>query len=115
VSANIFFAPIRTPFVDPATGIINRQWYLFLLALFNRVGGTIAPSTDDILESVDMGIDSSTVLAVHQTDVQAINQTPATYPPQASVDDLLGELRQTRELVATLITSIQDIRQGANL
>ncbi|OLD92630.1 MAG: hypothetical protein AUG84_00805 [Chloroflexi bacterium 13_1_20CM_4_66_7] len=30
---------MRTPFVDVKTGLISREWYLFLQAMFNRVGG----------------------------------------------------------------------------
>jgi hypothetical protein len=112
MSANIFFAPIRTPFVDPTTGIINRQWYLFLQALFNRTGGTIAPGVEDVLQSVDMGLDASTVFGVQQADMQGINQLPpgatAIFP-----DDLSAQVAELRELVAQLMTTVQAIQQGA--
>jgi len=50
----IYFAPLRTPFVDLQTGLISREWYLFLQAMFNRVGGASGPSTDDLAMAIAM-------------------------------------------------------------
>lgn len=44
----IYFAPLRTPFVDLQTGLISREWYLFLQAIFNRVGGPSAPTNTEL-------------------------------------------------------------------
>lgn len=44
----IYFAPYQVPFVDLQTGIISREWYLFLQAIFNRVGGSIAPTVTEL-------------------------------------------------------------------
>ena len=32
--------PPRVPLTDPKTGLIAREWYLFLLSLFNQTGGS---------------------------------------------------------------------------
>lgn len=48
MSDAIFFAPLRVPVVDVRTGLMNREWYLFFQAMFLRIGGTSAPSTDDL-------------------------------------------------------------------
>ena len=47
------FVPPRVALVDPRTGMIAREWYLFLLGLYMRVGGAIAPSNstlDEVLQ-----------------------------------------------------------------
>lgn len=44
----IYFAPLTVPFVDLKTGIISREWYLFLQAMFNRVGGVSAPTIIEV-------------------------------------------------------------------
>jgi hypothetical protein len=112
MSESIYFAPIRTPFVDIRTGVINRDWYLFLLAMFNRVGGTIGPTPDDVAQSIAMGIDAANVQAVQAAQNDAFSVGPLPIIPQPSFDDVVTELQQTRELVAKLMTCIQAIQQG---
>jgi hypothetical protein len=45
----IYFAPLRVPLVDPRTGLMAREWYLFFQALWLRTGGTEAPTPDGTL------------------------------------------------------------------
>lgn len=40
--------PARVPLVDPSTGTITREWYRFFEQMFNRVGGTFAPSNNEL-------------------------------------------------------------------
>jgi len=40
MSDPLYFAPLEVPFVNTKTGIISREWYRFLLSLWNRVGGS---------------------------------------------------------------------------
>lgn len=35
---------VSVPFVDPKTGLINEAWFIFLVQLFRRTGGTAAGS-----------------------------------------------------------------------
>lgn len=65
MSANspIFFAPYQTPFVDLKSGIISREWYLFLQAMFNRVGGTTGAGNDDLAQQSAADIDLDPVLS----------------------------------------------------
>lgn len=42
------FVPPRVRFVDPRTGEITREWYLFLQGLFFRAGGATGLSTTDV-------------------------------------------------------------------
>lgn len=41
--------PPRVQFVDPRTGMISREWYRFLLNLFDRTGGPNPDTTDSLL------------------------------------------------------------------
>lgn len=48
MSEPIFFAPLRVPVIDSRTGLMSREWYLFFQAMYLRVGGTTAPTNDDL-------------------------------------------------------------------
>lgn len=90
--------PPRVPLTDPRTGLISREWYLFLLSLFNQTGGSIV-SLEDVqkgppAEAVDLnallgqaqlsseGSEAvAAALAKLETDVQALAVAPA-YTPQ---------------------------------
>lgn len=90
--------PPRVPLTDPQTGLISREWYLFLLSLFNQTGGSIV-SLEDVqkgppAEAVDLnallgqaqlsseGSEAvAAALAKLETDVQALAVAPA-YTPQ---------------------------------
>jgi hypothetical protein len=74
----IFFAPLRVPVSDQRTGLMSREWYLFLQALWMRTGGSIAPpSTDDLLESIEQGLGAADVQAFLQTEINATRQLPS--------------------------------------
>lgn len=90
-SPSIFFAPLRIPVVDTTTGLMRREWYLFFQALFDRVGGAIAPTPDDLLQGAPPVV------------------------PTPTFDDLLAELRAVREQVAVLSSQLNDIQQGTQL
>jgi hypothetical protein len=59
--------PPRVPLTDPKTGLIAREWYLFLLSLFNQTGGSVVS-----LEDVQKGpaaevVDLNAILSAAQT------------------------------------------------
>jgi hypothetical protein len=89
--------PPRVPLTDPRTGLIAREWYLFLLSLFNQTGGSIVsledvqkgPPAQDIdlsalLAQASLNAESSSALlsqyAQLATDVQALALGPANTP-----------------------------------
>jgi hypothetical protein len=89
--------PPRVPLTDPRTGLIAREWYLFLLSLFNQTGqSTVSledvqkgPPTQDIdlsalLAQASLNAESSSALlsqyAQLATDVQALALGPAETP-----------------------------------
>lgn len=40
--------PVRVPLVDPATGVITREWYRFFEQMFVRVGGEVGPTNNEL-------------------------------------------------------------------
>lgn len=89
--------PPRVPLTDPRTGLIAREWYLFLLSLFNQTGGSIVsledvqkgPPAQDVdlsalLAQASLNAESSSALlsqyAQLATDVQALALGPANTP-----------------------------------
>jgi hypothetical protein len=48
MSAALRFVPPRVALVDNRTGLITREWYLFLQGIFERVGGPTGLSTTDV-------------------------------------------------------------------
>jgi hypothetical protein len=112
MSNPIYFAPYQTPFVDLKTGIISREWYLFLQQMFNRIGGSTAPPTpDDILQGVPNELGAAELLALQSSAADAAGQVPVMLPA-TMFDDLLGELRQARDQVAELMKQIDGLQQG---
>lgn len=72
----IYFAPYQVALVEPSTGLMSRPWYLFFQALFNRVGGSIGPSNDDLeqlaLENLDTSIADAAGAAAQTQSAQVI-------------------------------------------
>lgn len=93
----IYFAPLRVPLVDPRTGLMAREWYLFFQALFLRTGGTNAPTSDDLLQNSAEGIGTADVQALLISGDQALAQSPP----------LLLQVPENLEWITTQIASLQ--------
>lgn len=109
---DIFFAPLKVPLTDARTGLMSREWYLFFQAMFLRVGGTsgstIIINPDLLQDPPSAGVEFLSLLSAA---ADAAGQVPVSIPG-TTFDDLLGELRQTRDQVAELMKRIQDLQQG---
>lgn len=70
---SIRFVPPRLPLVDVRTGMITREWYLFLQALFSP---TTAPTTDDA-ELSFIGLSSGADVQ-NYTTMQELRQVPVS-------------------------------------
>lgn len=105
------FVPPRVQFVDPRTGMINREWYLFLQGIFNRVGGANGASSTDIVASLFEDAGSSETNAM----LFELEQSVAQYPvPQATLAEqiLQAEIAELRDTVAEMKKDLDAIRQG---
>jgi hypothetical protein len=80
-SANITnITPPRVQLVEPATGMINREWYRFFVNMFRLTGGG---QNDITLEDLQIGPDgdAASLAAVLQTELQNLAVAPP-YTPQ---------------------------------
>jgi len=108
----IFFAPLRVPVTDPATGLMSRPWYLFLQAMFQRVGGSIAPAPDDLeqlaVEDFDVAGAESQVLAQRISDLEAksVDGDLQESPSFQDVADALALAYSALDDVATALTNV---------
>jgi hypothetical protein len=72
--------PPRVAFLDPRTGAVSREWYLFFLSLYNLTGsGTSVVSLDDIQRSPVVPIESV------EAALGALAQYTEALPPSAPV------------------------------
>lgn len=115
----LFFAPLRVPIADPRTGLMSREWYLFFQGLYDRTGGAIAPSNDDLQQASSDTPGTSQVDAIQARMFQDILQAPL---PQLVSSSSGGSVVQEdtqqptigalMDLIAELQKQIQDLRQG---
>ena len=45
--------PSQTPICNPKNGVVNQEWRLWFNKLYQRAGGSDAPSNDDISQQVE--------------------------------------------------------------
>jgi hypothetical protein len=63
---NTNITPPRVPLTNPETGLIAREWYLFLLSLFNQTGNSLV-SLDDVQKGPPAeAIDLNAILSAAQ-------------------------------------------------
>jgi len=99
------FVSLRVPLTDPRTGLISREWLMFLQALFNRSGGESRDLNKDLetLAAFDDGAQASSaaVSADLQAVASALDAAMATAPDStaavAALADALGALVATTE------------------
>lgn len=138
------FVPPRVAFVDPRTGFITREWYLFLQGLFNRVGGATGDSTDVLAMAAfdDSGTEELEAMlyatgdalwqfpaqlqapADEQAQLLPVFETapldilPTLAPaiePAPSDPDTLADLAALRAEVDTLRQAVQALQQATTL
>jgi hypothetical protein len=86
---NPIITPPRVPLVDPATGLISRAWYLFLLSLNNVANAVVdEPVVDPNAESL---------IASYDALLQTLAQEVQTQPTQESALDQIAELQKQIE------------------
>lgn len=104
MSANpLFFAPYRTPLVDPATGLISRPWYSFLQGIFNRVGGSTGPANDDIELLATENLDIA--------DVDALGTAQQLVDSQVNgleIDTVVADIQALQSKVADITARLDD-------
>ena len=85
---NPIITPPRVPLVDPATGLISRAWYLFLLSLNDVANAVVndpivSPSAESLIASYD---------ALLQTLAQEVQTQP-------SPSDLVSQMAEMQKQI----------------
>jgi hypothetical protein len=111
--SQINFVPPKVAISDPRTGLITREWYLFLLSMFERVGGSSGTSTTDLTLSQfeDAGIEETKAFLFRLAD--QTQSMPVVELMQ--IDSQENRYFALEAEVAILRRQIDDIRLGTNL
>jgi hypothetical protein len=97
--------PPRVPLVDPKTGYMSRDWYMFFQQLYDRVGGATGPSTTELASDLLDDGGAAGLAAQIFTAVDEYRQQPST-PLPLIAGDQSNEVAGLREQVATLATQL---------
>jgi hypothetical protein len=114
VSDPIYFAPIRTRFVDERTGLMAREWYLFFQALWLRSGGAL--SNDDLAISISQGLGFGEIQAQQISEDQALAQIPPGNPITVAenLEWMTAQLAFFQSQLAEILKQLQDIKLAVN-
>lgn len=112
--------PPRVPLTDPRTGLIAREWYLFLLSLFNQTGQSTTSLEDvqkgppaeivdvsALLAQASLNAESSSALLSQYAQLAADVQALAVAPPYTPQLERLryGSFYDTTDQTAALINT----------
>ncbi len=83
----------RVPFIEERTGLISREWYRFLLNLFQLTGGG---NNQTSLDDLQVGPDAATFVVVVEQSLESLRQQVETQAPDqmAELDQLIDIIRQ---------------------
>lgn len=86
---NVPITPPRVAFIDPRTGTVSREWYMFFLSLFQTAGGSTV-SLDDVQKGPPM-------LTVDEINVIVDKASENLRPSTESTIEQIAELRKQIE------------------
>ena len=86
---NVPITPPRVAFIDPRTGNVSREWYMFFLSLFQTAGGSTV-SLDDVQKGPPM-------LTVDEINVIVDKASENLRPSTESTIEQIAELRKQIE------------------
>lgn len=105
---NVPITPPRVAFIDPRSGTVSREWYMFFLSLFSLTGGS-SVSLDDVQKGPPMlTVDEINVIV----DKASENLRPSTESTVEQIAELRKQIQalelQVRPELGTLSTIQQD-------
>jgi len=93
---NPIITPPRVPLVDPATGLISRAWYLFLLSLNNVANA--------VVDDPNVGPSPESLIASYDAVLQTLTQEVQTQP---SPSDLVSQMAEMQKQIDGLQKQIE--------
>jgi hypothetical protein len=105
----------RQPLDRDGEVFISRPWFLFLQAVFVRIGGSTGTPTEDIdlsISSESNGIDE---IAVLMSQIQSLDVAPQVQQMEERNQFLEGELSATRDRLTELERVVQGLLSGNTL
>lgn len=92
---NVPITPPRVAFIDPRSGTVSREWYMFFLSLFQLTGGSTV-SLDDVQKGPPM-------LTVDEINVIVDKASENLRPSTESVVEQIAELRKQIEALESQV------------
>lgn len=93
---NPIITPPRVPLVDPATGLVNRAWYLFFLSLNNVANA--------VVDNPVVGPSAESLIASYDALLQTLTQEVQTQP---SPSDLVSQMAEMQKQIDGLQKQIE--------
>lgn len=101
---------INVPFVRP-DGRVNEAWFLFLLQLFRRTGGTSGSALDDLATDIAT-MDDDPAIAVLSQALKDIN-VQLQIAPESAQDSLSKAQRTIQDAIIDQLTPLDPVRSMA--
>lgn len=107
---NVPITPPRVAFIDPRSGTVSREWYMFFLSLFQLSGGSTV-SLDDVQKGPPMlTVDEISVIV----DKASENLRPSTESTAEQIAELRKQIEALESQVRPELGTMSQIQQ-ANL
>lgn len=104
---NVPITPPRVNFIDPRTGNVSREWYMFFLSLFSLSGGS-SVSLDDVQKGPPM----LTVDEINSiVDKASANIDPSQDGLLTQIAELQKQINDLSEQPASLIDQIAELQK----
>ena len=104
---NVPITPPRVNFIDPRTGNVSREWYMFFLSLFSLSGGS-SVSLDDVQKGPPM----LTVDEINSiVDKASANIDPSQDGLLAQIAELQKQINDLSKQPASLIDQIAELQK----
>lgn len=105
---NVPITPPRVAFIDPRTGTVSREWYMFFLSLFQLSGGSTV-SLDDLqkgppsltIDDAD-GENLSPLADGTAGQIAELTKQVVAFEGQSQLGDLIGQLAELQKQVEGL-------------
>lgn len=104
---NVPITPPRVAFIDPRTGIVSREWYMFFLSLFQLTGGSNV-SLDDVQKGPPMlTVDEINVIV----DKASENLRPSTESTIEQIAELQKQVNDLAQQPVGLVSQIAELQK----